>query len=341
MQRWTFLASDASKSRPADETCDMCVPCVDPTISDFQREAGNLSMMEPTIANTRQSTGVPGLDELLGGGLLLGKLTVVVGATGIGKTQLGLQFARAGLAQEPRTGVLFDVSARGDSQCHAEYARRMFGWELTCRAGQDRLDLDDFFAATREHGDYLHVFDYRGRRVTRQDLDGDQWLNWQVELNAKLQSSIAFLYGNFMRGTRRVVFDGIEPSDRPHESIQLNLLEYVYHQIVRKDPEWVARDLLRQDYRQNAAAAAAVVYDPAKIGCLLLYTSHETMLDDLISRPLDEGDALSNANTLIYLGKIREGHRLQRALYIAKHRGSVCTEEIHSYAIDEGGLRMT
>lgn len=297
-------------------------------------------MMEPVTAPTRQSTGVPGLDELLGGGLLLGKLTVVVGATGIGKTQLGLQFARAGLAQEQRTGVLFDVSARGDSQNHADYARRMFGWELNCRAGQDRLDLNGFFTAAREHGDYLHVFDYSGRRVTRQDLDWDQWMNWQVELNAKLQSSIAFLYGNFLRGARRVVFDGIEPSDRPHESIQLNLLEYVYHQIVRKDPEWVARDLLRQDYRQYAAAAAAAVYDPARIGCLMLYTSHETMLDDLISRPLDEGDALSNANTLIYLGKIREGHRLLRAMYIAKHRGSCCTEEIQPYTIDQGGVRM-
>ena len=34
----------------------------------------------------RQSTGIPALDELLGGGLLPGTLTVVVGATGMGKT---------------------------------------------------------------------------------------------------------------------------------------------------------------------------------------------------------------------------------------------------------------
>ena len=46
------------------------------------------------------------------------------------------------------------------------------------------------------------------------------------------------------------------------------------------------------------------------------------MLDDLISRPLDEGDVLSNANTLIYMGKIRDGNRISRGLYIAKHRGS-------------------
>ena len=58
--------------------------------------------------SSRQSTGVPGLDERLGGGLLPGTLTVVVGATGIGKTQLGLQYAQAGAAQEGRRGVVFD-----------------------------------------------------------------------------------------------------------------------------------------------------------------------------------------------------------------------------------------
>ena len=39
---------------------------------------------------TRQSTGITGLDAMLGGGLIPGTLTVVVGATGIGKTQVGL-----------------------------------------------------------------------------------------------------------------------------------------------------------------------------------------------------------------------------------------------------------
>ncbi|MCL4207789.1 MAG: recombinase RecA [Pirellulaceae bacterium] len=290
----------------------------------------------------RQTTGVPGLDEQLGGGLLPGTLTVVVGATGIGKTQLGLQFARAGLAQadELRSGVIFDVSARGDSQNHRDYARRMFDWPLHSVAGQDRVDLSDFFAPDRRHGDYLHVFDYRGRRVTRRDLEWEDWREWQAELNAKLASAIAFLYGNFIRGARRVVFDGIEPADRPQESIQVNLLEYVYHQIVRKDPQWVARDLFRQHYREQAEAAAAHDYDPQRIGCLLLSTSHDAMLDELISRPLDEGDSLTNANTLIYMGKIREGHRLRRALYIAKHRGSHCSEEIHPYTIDDQGLRL-
>jgi KaiC/GvpD/RAD55 family RecA-like ATPase len=301
----------------------------------------------------RQSTGVPGLDTLLGGGLIPGTLTVVVGATGIGKTQLGLQFAHAGSSQEGHRGVIFDCSSRGDSQSHAGYARRMFDWQLDAMDAEQPLNLDAFFrsvgcahesepnAVDAAHvTDYLHIFDYQGRRVTRRDLDWDDWNTWQAQLNARLRAGIAFLYGNFTRGVRRVVIDGIEPADRPGESIQFNLIEYVYHQIVRKDPEWVARDLFRESYRRHAEEAAQHNYDPREIGCLLLYTSHETMLDDLISRPLDEGDVLSNANTLIYMGKIREGNRLSRGLYIAKHRGSQCDERIIEYGITDRGLAI-
>jgi hypothetical protein len=288
----------------------------------------------------RQSTGVPGLDELLGGGLIPGTLTVVVGATGIGKTQLGIQYAQAGAAQEGRRGIVFDCSARGDSQSHAEYARRMFDWRMAALDAGKPVDVEPFFDRGREFGDYLHIFDYSGRKVTRRDLDWDDWRNWQAELNARLRAAIAFFYGNFTRGVRRVVIDGIEPSDRPGDSIQFHLLEYVYHQVLRKDPEWVARDLFREAYRRHAEEAAAHTYEPAHIGALLLATSHETMLDDLVSRPLAEGDVLSNANTLIYMGKVREGNRIGKGLYIAKHRGSACDERIVAYSIGDQGLSV-
>jgi KaiC/GvpD/RAD55 family RecA-like ATPase len=291
-----------------------------------------------TATSNRQSTGVPGLDELLGGGLIPGTLTVVVGATGIGKTQLGVQFAQAGQAQETQRGVIFDCASRGDSQSHSEYARRMFDWRLTAVDAERQVDVDRIFDGVS--GDYLHIFKYHGQRVTRRDLEWEDWRNWQAELNTRLRCAIAFLYGNFVRGVRRVVIDGIEPADKPGESIQFNLFEYIYHQILRKDPEWVARDLFREAYRRHADEAAQHTYDPAAIGCLLLYTSHQTMLDDLISRPLDEGDVLSNANTLIYMGKIRDGDRIGRGLYIAKHRGSACDERIVPYRIDDRGVRI-
>ncbi len=288
--------------------------------------------------NHRLSTGVDGLDELLGGGLLPGTLTVVVGSTGIGKTQFGLQFAQAGLAQERRRGIIFDMSSRVDGQKHAEYARRMFDWDPVAADSGDRVELDRFFDADRTHGDYLHIFKEQGRRISRADLDFEGWQDWQAEVTRRLGTSIAFFYGNFVRGTRRAIVDGIEPVARPSDSIQFELFEYIYHQILRKDPEWVARDLFRQHFRANAEAAAAHRYDPSEIGCMLLSTSHETTLDGLIERPLDEGDLLAGANTVIYLGKIREGTRFRRALYIAKHRGSACTDEIVPYQIDDRGI---
>jgi KaiC/GvpD/RAD55 family RecA-like ATPase len=307
-----------------------------------------MSIVGPTSSSAnahRQSTGVPGLDARLGGGLIPGTLTVVVGATGMGKTQLGLQYAHAGQPQEGRRGIVFDCTSRGDSQSHAAYARRMFGWELAAGDADGAWEADQFFPRLRENpvqflGEYLHIFDYEGRRVTRRDLDWEAWHDWQAQLNARLRRAIAFLYGSFVAGVRRVVVDGIEPVDRPGESIQMQLFEYLYHQVLRKDPPWVARDLFREAYRRQADQVAAHPYDPAHLGCLLLVTSHESLLEDLIARPLDEGDVLANANTLIYLGRVRQQDRLARGLYIAKHRGSACDERIVTYRITEQGLTL-
>ena len=288
----------------------------------------------------RISTGVSGLDQLLGGGLIPGTLTVVVGATGIGKTQLGIQFADAGRQLDKRQGVIFDMTARGDPQSHADYAQRMCNWTLRAQPSDQKVALDHFFDSPAELGDYLHVFDYRGQRVTRRDLEWEEWRAWQSQLNAKLQTAIGFLYGNLVHGSRRVIVDGMEPSDRPGESIQFNLFEYVYHQVLRKDPEWVARDLFREKYLQHAAQAAQHRYEPAAVTCLLMSTSHESMLDDLIAKPLSEGDAVSNANTLILMGKVRAGERMGRALYVAKHRGSECVDAIVPYQITASGLQV-
>ena len=52
----------------------------------------------------RVTTGLHRLDEMLGGGLLPGTLCVVYGATGIGKTHLGLTFAHAGVEAEGAPG---------------------------------------------------------------------------------------------------------------------------------------------------------------------------------------------------------------------------------------------
>jgi KaiC/GvpD/RAD55 family RecA-like ATPase len=265
---------------------------------------------------------------------------VVVGATGIGKTQLGLQFAHAGLGQEGHAGIIFDMTARGDSQSHAEYARRMFNWQLEPATAAAAPALEIFFSPQRNHGNFLHVFDRRGKRVSRADLDFDAWHDWRADLVSRLNATIAFFYGNFIHGVRRAVIDGVEPVSRPSDSIQIELFDHVYHQILRKDAQWVARDLFRERFQEFADAAAQHQYDHEQIGCLLLYTSAETMLEELIRRPLDEGDVLANASTIIQLGKITSGGKMGRAMHIAKHRGSAASDDIVPYEITDHGLRL-
>jgi len=275
---------------------------------------------------------------LLGGGLVPGTLSVVVGATGIGKTQLGLQFAHTGQAQEGRPGVVFDMTSRGDAQNHAAYAQRMFGWQMETAPTDVEPSGQRVFEPEHRPGHYLHVFDYHGRRVTRGDLGWDAWQDWQAEVARKLGVTIGFFYANFAAGARRAVIDGIEPAERPSESIQFELFEYVYHQILRKESDWVARDLLREHYRTRQADAARLAYPVEQVSCLLLYTSAEVLLDDLLARPLEQGDVLSNANTIIYMGKVRDGQRMGRALHVAKHRGSAASDDIVPYTIGEHGL---
>ena len=288
----------------------------------------------------RLRTGIPQLDQMLGGGLIPGTLTVVAGATGIGKTQLGLQWAHQGTAQEGEPGVLFDMTARGDSQNHAEYAQRLAGWTPTEQAADEKIDPVAVWDRARGRRDYLHIFQQSGRKVTRQDLDFDDWKEWKVELSKKLDLAIYFFYGNFVHGVRRVVIDGVEPTVKTSDSFQFHLFEYIYHQILRKEHDWVARDLLRVHFRVNAEQVEQHAYDHRGIGCLLLYTTHEVMLDDLLGRPLESGDVLSNANTIILMGKTRDGSKMGRALQVAKHRGSACDDSIVPYEITATGLQL-
>ncbi|MDO5553422.1 MAG: RAD55 family ATPase [Planctomycetia bacterium] len=290
------------------------------------------------MTQERLATGIAGLDARLGGGFLPGTMTVLVGASGIGKTQFGLSYLNAGLEQEGRRGFIVDLTARGDSQNHEDYASRLFNWSLKEQALSGQFDPASVFDPNRELGDYFPALSRQGRRVTRRDLDFDQWLDWKSDLTRHLDSTIDFLFSQFIRGTRRFIIDGIEPVSRQGDSIQFELLEYLYHQIVQKEPEWVARDLFRQFYRSWADTIAERLYPPHAVGCLVLYTTSETSLDSMIEKPLEEGDLLAAANTIIYMGKIREGTRFRRGLYVSKHRGSVCPDEIMFYDINEHGL---
>ncbi|MCA9069166.1 MAG: recombinase RecA, partial [Planctomycetaceae bacterium] len=200
----------------------------------------------------RLQTGISELDEMLGGGLVPGTLTVVMGATGIGKTQLGLQFAHQGKSREGESGILFDMTSRGDAQNHRAYARRLFDWELRETSIEEKVEPTRVWAPELARSDYLHLFRRSGRRVTMSDLDFDEQREWKIELMKKLDQAIGWFYGNFIHGVRRCVIDGIEPTDKASDSFQMHTFDYIYHQILHKEAEWVARDLFRAKYREQS-----------------------------------------------------------------------------------------
>ena len=292
------------------------------------------------MTRLRHSTGFPRLDEALGGGLIPGTLTVVLGATGIGKTQLGISYCHAGLLQEGQRGIVFDLTTRGDSQHQPEYAARMFNWEFHHRTLSDQFDPAVVWNADEIRSDYLHAFHRGGRRVTIGDMQPEEWQEFKADLMRRLDQTIAFFYGNFVHGVRRCVIDGVEPTTRDSDSFQFHLFDYIYHQVLRKEHDWLARDVFRVRYRSQESEVMQHAYDHTAIGGMLLYTSHEVMLDDLIARPIQSGDVLSNANTIILMGKIRNGNQINRALFVAKHRGSACEDSILPFRITEHGFEF-
>ncbi|MHA1638492.1 MAG: ATPase domain-containing protein, partial [Candidatus Thorarchaeota archaeon] len=59
-------------------------------------------------------TGIPGLDELLGGGLVEGSTTLLSGRSGSGKSVFGLQYLYEGAAQYDTPGILLTLENRPD-----------------------------------------------------------------------------------------------------------------------------------------------------------------------------------------------------------------------------------
>jgi circadian clock protein KaiC len=93
--------------------------------------------MTPVRKRTRLVTGIPGLDAMLGGGLLRGSAVLVSGAPGVGKTTLGLQYLVSGADQgEPGLLVTFEefpVSLVRDA--------KSLGWDLRSLEGEGKLRL--------------------------------------------------------------------------------------------------------------------------------------------------------------------------------------------------------
>ena len=291
----------------------------------------------------RVSTGLPRLDAMLGGGLLPGTLTVVYGATGIGKTHLGLTFAYHGAAADGAPGVVLDLNGRGDSQQHHAYAERLFGWRLGRWTHAVTPMADPYPPPGEMEAFYSDALPWVGRRRDYQVPTPDggwefDW-NWKAAYNRALYTVRPFLYFHFAAGTRRVVVDGVEPTEAPAESIQFFVFEELYQRVIHRDAETLGMEICLPVWKHRAFIEAHR-YDHTAITTLLLVTTEETRLEDLLGRKVAAGDIGATANTVIVMGSERVGSRLARMLGVVKHRGSAMSDEIVEYRVTERGLEF-
>jgi circadian clock protein KaiC len=89
------------------------------------------------MTTTRLKTGIPGLDQMTGGGFLKGDTTLVTGPPGTGKTTFGLQFLMQGII-ESQNGVFVTIEETPEKIASDALN---FGWDLRKLEAEGRLKV--------------------------------------------------------------------------------------------------------------------------------------------------------------------------------------------------------
>ncbi len=133
----------------------------------------------PTLA--KSPTGIPGLDEVTGGGLPKGRPTLVCGSPGCGKTLLAIEFLVRGAIQYDEPGVFMAFEETAE--------------ELAQNVRSLGFDLDDLIGRKKLAVDYVYLERSEIEETGAYNLDG---------LFIRLADAIDSL------GAKRVVLDTIE-----------------------------------------------------------------------------------------------------------------------------------
>jgi KaiC/GvpD/RAD55 family RecA-like ATPase len=280
---------------------------------------------------------------MLGGGLLPGTLCVVYGATGIGKTHLGLHFAHAGREADGIPGIFFDMNARGDSQQHHEYAERLYEWKLKRWTHTVTPMAEPYPSSDQLEARYCDALPWVGKlrdyQVPTPDGSLELDWNWKAEYNHALYTVRPFVYFHLAAGCRRIVVDGVEPMDVPGDYMQPFLFDELYRKTIHRDSETLGMEICLPVWKHRGFIDAHR-YDHTAVTTVLLVTTEETPLEHLIARKVAAGDVGAVANTIVVMGSERIGNRLGRFLYVVKHRGSAKSDEITEYRVTERGLEF-
>lgn len=95
----------------------------------------------PVTKNGRAPTGIPGLDDMIEGGLERGSVAVVGGASGTGKSILATQFLYNGVTKYNELGLLITFEEKKE-EIQSHMAK--FGWDLAALEKKKQLFIYEY-----------------------------------------------------------------------------------------------------------------------------------------------------------------------------------------------------
>jgi circadian clock protein KaiC len=90
--------------------------------------------------STKVATGIPGLDELVGGGIPKGRVILVIGGPGSGKTIMCGQFLYKGIYEHEESGVFVSLD---ESKDHFYREMQQFGWDFRKAENEGKFTFID------------------------------------------------------------------------------------------------------------------------------------------------------------------------------------------------------
>ncbi|MBI4361793.1 MAG: hypothetical protein HY558_01320 [Euryarchaeota archaeon] len=119
-------------------------------------------------SDSRVSSGVPGLDDLVEGGYVPGRTILVSGGAGTGKTTFCIQFLVEGVRRgEP--GLLVTM---GENKRHIVDYMARFGWDLKRMASENKLGLVDASPLPKGISGKFHIADQPSAEFTLDTVSG-------------------------------------------------------------------------------------------------------------------------------------------------------------------------
>jgi hypothetical protein len=127
--------------------------------------------------------------------------------------------------------------------------------------------------------------------------------------------------------------------DVPGDYIQPFLFDELYRKVIHRDSETLGMEICLPVWKHREFIDSHR-YDHSTVTSMLLVTTEETRLEDLIARKVASGDIGAVANTILVMGSERVGNRLGRFLCVVKHRGSAKSDEIAEYRVTGRGIEF-